>query len=225
MTSTSRRSPAITAAVTAVTRLVMTFIATIDCVEVHVKPEKGKGVIIVANHASLLDLLVGIEIFHRWKIAPYVFIRADYLKLPVVGWLFRSIGSIPAGRGSGVVAMRYGTRILRDGGILMIMPEGGIPKATGLSGELQMLMPGVAHLASALGTPILVAGIANTQAAWPPGSPFPRFHFLRSKCPKVAISTKWVEVAKASPEPQIMATIENEMKLILERLRVSNPID
>lgn len=219
MKSVPHRRPVVTALVTAVARLAMTFIASIECARMEIKPEKGKGVIIVANHASLLDLLVGLEVFHRWKIAPYVFIRADYLQLPIVGWLFRGIGSIPAGRDYGVVAIRHGVRVLRDGGIVMIMPEGGIPKPLDSAKELRDLMPGTAHLAAGLGTPILVAGIANTEAAWPPGSPFPHFHFRRSRRPKIVISANWLEVAKASPEPKIMAAMESELASILHKLR------
>jgi len=218
MTSVPYRCQTVTHAITAVARLAMAFIADIEITDVTFNQEERRGIIIVANHASLLDLIVGLVVFRRWKIAPYIFIRADLLRRPIVGRLYRCIGGIPAGQNNGVAAIRYGSRVLRDGGILMIMPEGRIPKYGEPIRQLRSLMPGVAYLASAIGSPILLTGIVNTAAAWPPGSAFPHFHIKRSQRPTIVISTQWLQVAKRSSKEEIMLAIEHGLKSVLNKI-------
>jgi len=211
-----RRS--ILAIITLLLRAMMLFVASVDYIDFSPPEHRDKGFIIVANHRSILDLAVGLIVFKRWNISPYIFIREDYFRNPIAGWLLRALGGIPAGRENGVDAMRQGIRILRDSGILVVMPEGRILRNSGSDNPWGKLKPGVARLASAAGSPLLVGRLSNTDLAWPPGSAFPRFHFRRSRCPRISISVTWLPVTKGAPNSQIISAIDAGMRSIISDL-------
>src|ERR1022692_2036611 len=129
MVSVPRQSRYVWTGLAVILRIVMSLIATIDDFHVDINSRKRDGVIIAGNHRSLLDLLVGLIVFRRCNISPYFFIREDLFRIPAIGWLLRSIGGIPAGPQNGAAAIRQGISLLRDGGVIVIMPEGRIPKA------------------------------------------------------------------------------------------------
>lgn len=204
--------------ITAVFRAVMPLIASIESVNIELIPRRRQGIIIVANHRSLLDLIVGLIVFRRWHIFPYVFIREDLFRNPVAGWLLRSIGGIPAGPESGAAAMRQGLRVLSEGGILMIMPEGRVPTELERIDGLGRLMPGVGRLAATMGTPVLLVGLANTDIAWPLGSVAPRFHIRRSRRPHIMVSADWLPVARGARGGEVMTAIKGGLRSILRQL-------
>jgi 1-acyl-sn-glycerol-3-phosphate acyltransferase len=196
----------------------MPFIASIDIISLQPPPDPRRGFIIVANHRSLLDLIVGLIVFRRWRISPYIFVREDIFQIPIVGWLLGAVGGIPTGPENGVAAMRKGLHVLQQGGTLMIMPEGGIPKIYGPEDQFGRLKPGVARLASTSGNPVLIVGLANTDHAWPPGTVTPRFHLRRSRRPNIIMSAEWLPVTKGTSNSQILAAIDDGLRSILRRL-------
>jgi 1-acyl-sn-glycerol-3-phosphate acyltransferase len=196
----------------------MSLIASIDDFRADVDSMRGNGVIIIANHRSLLDLIVALIVFRRWKIFPYFFIREDLFLIPAAGWLLRSIGGIPVGPENGVRGMRQGIQLLRDGGVLVIMPEGKIPRIGAPADVVGRLKPGVAKLASANGSAVLVAGLANTDAAWPPGSVLPKFHFRKSHRPHISVTGEWILVEKGSRNTKVISALDDKLRSLLDDL-------
>jgi 1-acyl-sn-glycerol-3-phosphate acyltransferase len=134
-------------------------------------PREGP-VIIASNHASNLDPVV----LGSWLV-PAVGRRIHWLgkkelfDWPVVGWLARNGGVHPVDRaGTDVEAFRLAKRILDEGHILIVFPEG----TRSPTGELQEGRDGVALLALRTGAPVVPIGIAGSHRVWPRGRTFPR---------------------------------------------------
>ena len=90
---------------------------------------------------------------------------------PIVGWMARNGGVHPVDRGGADVdAFRTAERVLNEGHVLMIFPEG----TRSPTGELQKPKDGLAMLALRTGAPIVPIGIADTDRVWPKGRLLPR---------------------------------------------------
>jgi 1-acyl-sn-glycerol-3-phosphate acyltransferase len=179
----------------------MYFLAQVDLVDMNVPAGARRGLVIVANHRSMLDLAVGLLIFRHWRIAPLILIRDDYFRNPVLNLLFRSIGGIPIGRASVATATRRSRAALASGGILVIMPEGRIPSVDVPRPILGRLMPGAARLASETGSAVLAVGLTRTDLAWPP---------------RVSMSTSLLSVQKGTSIPELTSAISNALIALLE---------
>ena len=213
-----RKNQAISRGLTALASMSMSFIAKVEIGVFHPPPDPEQGYIIVANHRSMLDLIVGLLVIRRWQINPYIFIREDFFEIPVVGFLLRAVGGIPAGSRNGVTALRSGLEILRSGGVLIVMPEGKIirPEEHHTLGKL---MPGVARLASASKNPVLVAGILNTELAWPLGDAIPHFHLRRLTRPNIVVRAEWLTVNRGAKNTETLIAISDRMRSILHSLQ------
>lgn len=129
-------------------------------------------VIIAANHASNLDPVV----LGSWLI-PRIGRRFQWLgkkelfDWPVVGYLARHGGVHPVDRSTAdVEAYRLAKRILDEGHVLFVFPEG----TRSLDGTLQEARDGVAALALRTGAPIVPVAIAGSDRVWPRRRTFPR---------------------------------------------------
>jgi 1-acyl-sn-glycerol-3-phosphate acyltransferase len=129
-------------------------------------PPSG-GVLLVANHASFLDVFVlGISLPR-----PLNYVARSTLFIPGLGFLMRSVGGFPIQReGMGASGMKETLRRLRHGGVVSLFPEGTRTQ----DGELGPLKSGIAVLVSRAGVPVVPAGIAGTFEAWPRSRLFPR---------------------------------------------------
>jgi 1-acyl-sn-glycerol-3-phosphate acyltransferase len=98
------------------------------------------------------------------------------LFLPVLGPLIRSVGGFPIQReGMGASGLKETLRRLRNGGIVVLFPEG----TRSIDGHLGDLKPGIAVLATRARVPIVPAAVAGTFEAWPRSRPFPWPHPIR----------------------------------------------
>lgn len=134
-------------------------------------PQEGP-VILAANHASNFDAVV----LGAWLI-PGLGRRIHWLgkkelfDWPLIGWLAANGGVHPVDRGAAdVEAFRLARRILDEGHILFVFPEG----TRSPDGALHEAQDGVAVLALRTGAPIVPLGIAGSQRVWPKGQAIPR---------------------------------------------------
>jgi 1-acyl-sn-glycerol-3-phosphate acyltransferase len=124
--------------------------------------------IIAANHTSNLDgMVVGSWLTPLLGRRIHWLGKKEVLDVPLLGRM-AARGSIhPVDRGSGdIEAFRLARRILDDGRVLMVFPEG----TRSPTGELQEAKDGLALLALRTDAPILPAGIAGSHRVWPKGS-------------------------------------------------------
>jgi 1-acyl-sn-glycerol-3-phosphate acyltransferase len=133
-------------------------------------PREGP-VIIAANHASNFDPVV----LGAW-LTPALGRRMQWLgkkelfAWPVVGWMARNGGVHPVDRGAADAdAFRLAKRILDEGHVLFVFPEG----TRSADGALHAARDGVAVLALRTGAAIVPIGISGSNGVWPRGQKLP----------------------------------------------------
>ena len=135
----------------------------IEFVGVENVPAEG-GVVIAANHQTYIDpFWLSLQIkrpirYLAWSAA---------FSWPLVGRCLTLLGAWPlALEGSDPAAIRRSLQWLRDGGAVVIFPEGGRSTSTG---ELERFKAGAVRLALEANVPILPVTIKGGNRIWPRG--------------------------------------------------------
>jgi len=118
--------------------------------------------VIVANHLSLLDILVLFRLQHHFKWVS----KVENFRVPLIGWNMSLCGYIPIERGaktSVLTMMRRCDEALAHGSSIMMFPEG----TRSASGRLRSFKTGAFELASRNGVPIQPLVIRGTGEALP----------------------------------------------------------
>jgi len=126
-------------------------------------------VILAPNHQSFIDPpAVAVPLWRR----VYYFTRDVYFKKFPLGPIIRYLKAFPVDieRRFDSKAYEQARRILNDGGMLVLFPE-GVRTNDGLVGRIQ---PGVASLAVETGATIVPVTICGAFEAWPRTRSFPR---------------------------------------------------
>ncbi len=126
--------------------------------------------IIAANHASYLDPpFLGCGVKHR-KL--HYIARSTLFRNPVLVFLFRKWGvvALDRERGGDVGALRQALRLLKEGHVLALFPEGTRTP----DGTIRDAKPGVGFLVTKAGVPVIPAYIEGTFRCLPKGRKFPR---------------------------------------------------
>ena len=130
-------------------------------------PRSGP-VLLVSNHSSVLDPpLVG-----GAAPRPLAFMaKAELFAIPGLGWLIRRLNARPVRRdGADPAALRTALKVLQEGGVLLVFPEG----TRGAEGVLRPAKPGAGMLAVLSGAPVIPVYISGSGRAWPKGQRWPR---------------------------------------------------
>ena len=135
----------------------------------HNIPSDG-GVIVASNHQTYIDpFWVGAMVkrpvrFLAWDAA---------FNWPIVGRLLRLFGAWPLQlEGSDPGPIRLSLQWIREGGAVVIFPEGGRGNA---DGSLKKFKAGAVRMALETGVPILPVTIRGGEKVWPNTKRFPRF--------------------------------------------------
>jgi 1-acyl-sn-glycerol-3-phosphate acyltransferase len=123
---------------------------------------RGQTCVLVANHLSLLDILLMFRLFTHFTWVS----KVENFRVPFIGWNMRLNGYIPLKRGDreSVRAMLAACeRELRDGTSVMMFPEGTRSR----SGALQPFKPGAFDLALRTSSPLLPVLVEGTASALP----------------------------------------------------------
>ncbi len=165
------------------------------------------GAIIISNHTAVFDYAVYLFVFF-FRTLRTVMAEVLFQKQPL-GTFLKMMGGIRVDR----EANEYGymvkcEKILRDGGVLCVFPEGRLPKP----GEDRPLpfKPGAAYLALSTGVPVIPvytngSYFKKKRAEVMIGTPiYPRDHIQSDKSDK--------------ENTEILSTVMRERLLILEKL-------
>lgn len=131
-------------------------------------PSSG-GVIIASNHQTYIDPF--------WIASPVIrpvrFLAWDAaFSWPIVGWGLRKLGAWPLQlEGSDPKPIRRSLQWVRDGGAVMIFPEGGRGNP---DGSMRKFKAGAVRMALEANVPILPVTIRGGHRVWPIGFRFPR---------------------------------------------------
>ncbi len=118
--------------------------------------------VVVANHQSLLDILVLFRLFRHFRWVS----KVENFRIPFVGQVMRMNRYIEIVRGrreSVRRMMRQCTESLNAGSSVLIFPEGTRSE----TGELRPFKPGAFELARVTGRPILPVVVSGTAGALP----------------------------------------------------------
>jgi 1-acyl-sn-glycerol-3-phosphate acyltransferase len=118
--------------------------------------------VMVANHLSLLDILVLFRLFSHFKWVS----KIENFRVPVIGWNMALNGYIPLRRGdreSVLQMLEACRRTLAEGNSIMMFPEG----TRSATGELRDFKPGAFELALDARRPVLPIVIRGTGDALP----------------------------------------------------------
>ena len=124
--------------------------------------ERGATYVMVANHLSLLDILVMFRLFRHFTWVS----KAENFSVPVIGWNMRLNAYIPLRRGdrdSAAAMLATAEADLRDGTSVMIFPEGTRSR----DGRLKPFKTGAFDLAVRTGRPVLPIVVGGTGDALP----------------------------------------------------------
>ena len=124
--------------------------------------------IIAANHCSYLDPpLVGVAC----KRAIHYLARKSLLDVPILGPILPELNVIPVDqKNADRSALMGAIRVVRNGGAVLIFPEG----TRSLDGNLQPAQPGIGMIVAKTGAMVVPVRISGSYEAFPRGRPFPR---------------------------------------------------
>lgn len=121
------------------------------CKAIHRERLPEGGAILCPNHTTISDpLLVVFALGIQTK--PQVMAKAEFMRIPVLGWLLKKAGVFAVDRGKAdVTAVKRALKCLKDGDKLLMFPEG----TRNRDGELGEAKTGAAMFAIRTGVPIV----------------------------------------------------------------------
>jgi 1-acyl-sn-glycerol-3-phosphate acyltransferase len=131
-------------------------------VEGREKIDRESAYVMVANHESLLDILVFFRLFTHFKWVS----KIENFRVPFIGWNMRLNEYIPLKRGdkaSVVQMLRLCRETLAIGNSIMMFPEG----TRSSDGRLRSFKTGAFEVAKDAGKPILPIVVTGTSNALP----------------------------------------------------------
>jgi 1-acyl-sn-glycerol-3-phosphate acyltransferase len=126
------------------------------------KIDPKKAYVMVANHQSLLDILILFRLFTHFKWVS----KLENFKIPLIGWNMRLNDYIQLKRGDRVSVtsmLRNCRRALNSGSSIMMFPEG----TRSPDGRLRRFKPGAFELAKSAKCPLLPIVVHGTASALP----------------------------------------------------------
>jgi putative phosphoserine phosphatase / 1-acylglycerol-3-phosphate O-acyltransferase len=160
--------------------------ARFDLTGVDHIPSKGP-VLLAANHRSYFDVAALALVAARLG-RPVRFLgKKEIFDAPVVGSIARSIGGIPVDRGSGSdQPLRAAEAALRAGEVVIVLPQGTIPRGEAFFNPILKGKTGTARLAAATGAVVVPIGLWGTEKVWARSARTPDFTLVRHP-PRVTI--------------------------------------
>ena len=131
--------------------------------------------IIAANHCSFFDPpLVGVAC----KRAIHYLARKSLLDWPILGPIFPELNVIPVDRKNADRSALMGAiRVVRNGGAVLIFPEG----TRSPDGNLQPAQPGIGMIVAKTGAPVVPVRITGAFGAMPRGGKLPKCVTISAK--------------------------------------------
>ena len=130
--------------------------------------------IVAANHRSYFDVMaIAIALARSGRMGRFLGKR-EVFAAPVVGQIASALGGIPVDRGTGSEApLRAAVAALEAGEVVVILPQGTIPRGRAFFEPELKGRPGVARLAALSGAPVVPLCLWGTERVWPRSARLP----------------------------------------------------
>lgn len=152
----------------------LTLYADIDIMGAEHIPPAGPA-IVVANHRSYFDPVVLAMVAGRAGRTVRALGKKEVFDVPLVGSLATALGGIRVDRGSGSdEPLEAAATALLAGEVVVILPQGTIPRGPAFFDPVLTGRTGAARLARMTGAPVIPIGLWGTERVWPRSSRLPR---------------------------------------------------
>jgi putative phosphoserine phosphatase/1-acylglycerol-3-phosphate O-acyltransferase len=153
--------------------------ARFDIAGVDHVPKRGP-VVLAANHRSYFDV-AALALVAREIGRPVRFLgKKEIFDAPVVGSIARAIGGIAVDRGSGSgEPLRAAESALKAGEVVIVLPQGTIPRGYDFFDPVLHGKTGTARLAASTGATVVPVGLWGTEKVWPRSARVPDFTLVR----------------------------------------------
>jgi len=162
-------------------------------------PSSGPA-IVVFNHRSYFDPTVMALVIAKAGRNVRGLGKKEVFDVPIVGRLMKASGGIRVDRGTGSdEPLEAAIAAIEAGELLMIAPEGTIPRGPAFFDPVLKGRWGAARIAAATRAPVIPVGLWGTEKVWPRSSRLPRFS-LTDRPLVTAVVGPPVELAYRSPD-------------------------
>ncbi len=153
--------------------------ARFDITGVEHVPARGP-VLLAANHRSYFDV-AALALVAREIGRPVRFLgKKEIFDAPVVGMVARAIGGIAVDRGSGSgQPLRDAEAALKAGEVVIVLPQGTIPRGYDFFDPVLHGKTGTARLAASTGATVVPVGLWGTEKVWPRSARVPDVTLVR----------------------------------------------
>jgi 1-acyl-sn-glycerol-3-phosphate acyltransferase len=172
--------------------------------------------LIVVNHRSLLDSVVGFHSFHRWGMEPRFLVQERYFGHPLLKRLLHATGCVPAGsKGSSLTLMRQIRTLYEQGHPVLIMPEGKVVRVHERPGGVGAAQRGVGTIVKMFQPVVLAVGMVGTDDVWHPDRRRPRLRLGRRR-PLITIRVGFVEFPPSTDPDELRQAVETAMRVLVD---------
>ncbi len=149
-------------------------------------PAEGPA-LLAANHRSYFDVAALALLAAKLGRPVRALAKAELFDAPVISMLARALGAIRVDReGDPAEAYEEALRALEAGEVVIILPQGTIPRGASFFDPHLEAKTGAARLAEAAGVPVVPIGLWGTEAVWPRSAKVPKVTNLLSP-PRVTV--------------------------------------
>jgi putative phosphoserine phosphatase / 1-acylglycerol-3-phosphate O-acyltransferase len=136
-------------------------------------PARGPA-IVVANHRSYFDAIaLGLTVMRSGRL-PRALAKKEIFDAPVLGQLVKVLGQIAVDRDGGAGnALTHAIHALKGGEVVVVLPQGTIPRGKAFFSPKLEGKTGAARLAAATGAPVIPMGVWGSEKVWPRSARMP----------------------------------------------------
>lgn len=143
-------------------------------------PEEGP-VVLAVNHRSYFDVAVLLLLAARLARPVRALAKRELFDVPLLATVLRGIGALPVDRGrSGAPAYDEAVASLRRGEVVIVLPQGTIPRGAAFFEPVLEGRTGAVRLAQESGASVVPVGLWGTEHVWPRSQRLPDVTTLRN---------------------------------------------
>ena len=146
-------------------------------------------VILASNHRSYFDAIALTLLAARLGRPVRFMAKRELFVFPPVAWAVRALGGLRVDRGTSEASetLRLAEACLRAGEVVIVLPQGTIPRGLDFFDPVLTGKTGAARLAAKTGAPVIPIGLWGSEQVWPRSSRFPDMARL-VRPPRVSVS-------------------------------------